>query len=322
MAARYLIAALIAATASAQGIDKTIYSAHVESPVDLQTIANVVRSVGDIQRVATDFGRKAITVSGNAGQIALAEWVCHELDNPAPGQAPREYRMQNADPSIVRVYYLTYIKTPQDLQEVVNAIRSVTDIQRFFPDNALSALVMRGTDDQIATADWLIHEIDQPNPAKTSADFPMPGIPKEVAKIFAVKNFYTPQLLQEGVNLTRSIADIQRFFPFNARSVIVARGTAEQIALAGWLLQQLDEPPSVSAPPAEYRVIGARSPVIRIVYLANTPTPLEIQETVNAVRSATQLQRVFPNNLRKAIAMRGTADQISRADLLIKERGQ
>jgi hypothetical protein len=320
MAARFLIAALFAAAASAQSIDKTFYQPRAESPAELQTIVNIVRSIGDIQHVEMDFSHKAIDVSGNAGQIAFTDWLCHELDNPAAGQPPREYRMQNADPSIVRIYYLTSIQNPQQLQEVVNAIRSVSDLQRFFPDNSLNAVVMRGTSDQVAAADWLIHQLDQPAPAKTSADFPMPGIPGQVAKVFAVVHLGTPQGLQETVNLTRSIADIQRFFPFNAHSEIVARGTAEQIALAGWLLQQLDQPAVVVAPPAEYRIPDKFNPVIRIAYLANTTTPAALQETVNAVRSATQMQRAFPSYLRKAIAMRGTADQISRADLLIKER--
>ena len=124
---------------------------------------------------------------------------------------------------------------------MTNSVRSCADVQRFFPYNTAAALVARGTADQMAAVDWLVHELDQPGPAKTSADFPLtltPGRP-EVVKIFAVKNG-DPRQLQELVNLTRSIADIQRFFPFNASRVIVARGSAEQIAVAGWIIQQLD----------------------------------------------------------------------------------
>ena len=322
MAARYLIAALIAAAASAQDIDKTFYSARVESPADLQTIVNVVRSIGDIPRVTSDFAHKAITVSGNPDQVAVADWLCHELDNSPGARPPREYRMTSATPSIIRIYYLANIKTRRT-QEIVNAIRSITDIQRFFPDNALNAIVARGTADQMAAVDWLLRELDQDTPADNSQNFPMAGLPDQVAKVFALKHATTPQALQEAVNLTRSIADIQRFFPYNARAVIVARGTAEQVALAGWLLQQLDQPPATTATaPAEYRLTGNYNPVIRVAYLSAATTPLSLMETVTAVRTATSMQRIFPNNFRKAIAMRGTADQVSRADLLIKERDQ
>jgi hypothetical protein len=323
MAARFLIAALIAAAASAQSIDKTLYSAHAETPSDLQTLVNVVRTIGEIQRVSMDVAHKAITVTGDAGQVAVAEWLCSELDHPTAVQPTAEYRMQGGDASIVRVYYLANITTPQGLQEAVNSVRSIADVQRFLPDFSLHAIVMRGTRDQAAAVDWLLHELDQNTPPDNSQNFPMPGLSDQVVKIFALKHATTPQALQEAVNLTRSIADIQRFFPYSLRNEIVARGTAEQIALAGWLLQQLDQPPAATAtPPAEYRLPGNYSPVVRVAYLSAATTPVSLQETVNAVRTATSMQRIFPNNFRKAIAMRGTADQVSRADLLIKERDQ
>ena len=59
--------------------------------------------------------------------------------------------------------------------------------------------------------------------------------------------------------------------------------------------------------------------MIRIAFLPETVTPQELQENVNALRTATQMQRIYPNNLRKAIAMRGTPDQISRAGLMLKD---
>jgi hypothetical protein len=60
--------------------------------------------------------------------------------------------------------------------------------------------------------------------------------------------------------------------------------------------------------------------MIRVAYLPENTSPQALQETVNAVRTDTRMQRVYPNGMRKAIAMRGTADQISRADLILQER--
>jgi hypothetical protein len=134
-----------------------------------------------------------------------------------------------------------------------------------------------------------------------------------------VKNTLTPQGLQELVNMTRSIADIQRFFPYNARTALVARGTPEQIALAGWLIQSFDRP--VSEPVHEYRMPDTANTIVRFTYLANAQMPPnDLQGMVNVVRTETGIQRIYPSQYRKAVAMRGTADQISRADQLIRER--
>src|SRR5206468_1701589 len=52
--------------------------------------------------------------------------------------------------------------TPQELQEIVNAVRSVADIQRFFPYNAQNAIIAKGSADQVALAEKLLHDLDKP----------------------------------------------------------------------------------------------------------------------------------------------------------------
>jgi general secretion pathway protein D len=42
----------------------------------------------------------------------------------------------------------------------------------------------------------------------------------------------------------RSVADIQRFFPYNAQNAIIAKGSADQVALAEKILHDLDKPRS------------------------------------------------------------------------------
>jgi hypothetical protein len=318
MAARFVISALFAAVLSAQPVDRTFYFTHDESPQNLQNIVNIVRGVGIVQQVTSDPAKRSVTVTGTADQIALADWLCHELSQPANGQPPQEYRVPGSDLPVVRVYFLANVITPQDLQDVTNATRSITDIQRAFPYAPLQALALRGTADQIAAADWMLRELNQAGPGQNTQEFPLPlAAPrKEVAKVLYVQNTLTPQGIQEIVNMTRSIADIQRFFPYNARHAIVARGTAEQIALAAWLVQLLDQPSG--QPVNEYRVSGDRNPIVSIVYLAVNQPPQSVQEMVSAVRTETQMQRIFGSTACHAVAMRGTADQVSRAGELIK----
>ena len=62
------------------------------------------------------------------------------MDNP---NKRRDYEEQ-----VAKVFYLSNVSTPQELQEIVNAVRSVADIQRFFPYNAQNAIIAKGSADQ------------------------------------------------------------------------------------------------------------------------------------------------------------------------------
>jgi general secretion pathway protein D len=63
---------------------------------------------------------------------------------------------------VVKVFYLSNITTGQELQEITTTFRSVTDIRRVFPYTAQNAIVVRGTADQVALAEKIIHDLDKP----------------------------------------------------------------------------------------------------------------------------------------------------------------
>lgn len=65
---------------------------------------------------------------------------------------------------VVKVFYLRNITTVQELQEVATNIRSITDIRRVFTSNALSAVVVRGSVDQVALAEKIVNDLDKPKP--------------------------------------------------------------------------------------------------------------------------------------------------------------
>ena len=62
----------------------------------------------------------------------------------------------------LRVIYLSNVQTPQELQEIVNAVRTVTETQRMFPCNGQNAIVVRGEADQVALVEKIIHDLDRP----------------------------------------------------------------------------------------------------------------------------------------------------------------
>lgn len=65
---------------------------------------------------------------------------------------------------VVKVFYLKNITKVQELQEIVTAVRAITDIRRMFTYNSQNAILVRGTRDQVALAEKLIHDLDKPLP--------------------------------------------------------------------------------------------------------------------------------------------------------------
>jgi len=325
-------AAACALAASAQTTDKTFYLTHTNTRA-LQQMANLIRSIGDIKAVTVNEDKLAIAVHGTEEQVSIAGWLCSELDKtPAPISATvkHEYPGTTTGNLVLRVFLFAHVPSPQALQEVVNATRSVADIQRFFPYFELNAAAVRGAADQVTVADWVMSELDKPAPSMQTLSTEDHAVTfdqrSNLAQVVFLANTKNPKAVQEIVNLTRSISDLQRLFPCHSAGALVMRGSPEQVALADWLLKALDKPasqPTLDSAVHEYKVPATVWPepsIARIYYLGSEQTPQALQELVNTVRTTTKVQRVYPNAQANAIAMRGTGDQLAQAEQLIKER--
>jgi hypothetical protein len=240
----------------------------------------------------------------------------------ASGQAP-------AEQSVDRVFHFTQIETLQGFQEIATVMRTVAEIRQLSVNAAPRALAMRGTADQIALAEWLFSELDKPTravqPSQDSGahEYRVPGRGDDVVKVFFLTHTNTAQGLQEIVTAIRTIADMQRIFPCNAPPAVTLRGTADQVALAEWLVNTLDQAaggaqPSQGSATHEYRAPGGSDDVVRVFYVTHTDTAQGLQEIVTAIRTITEIQRIFPRYAIRAVAMRGTAGQVARAERLIE----
>jgi hypothetical protein len=326
VAGRGLLLGLFAFAAWGQTSEKVFFFAHLDTPQALQEVVNTVRVVGDIRDVSPDVAKRSLTVKGTADQIAAAAWLTAELDKPAGSTGTRDFPFNDPKAPLAQVAYLRYVDTPQEIQEVVNAVRSVVDIQRFFPMSQQKAIVMRGLPEQVKAADWLIGLLDRPagaQPAGTApSDYRLPeadwtarsGL---VVRVAPLTHLDTPQAVQEVTNVTRSMADIQRCFPVYSRRLLVMRGDDDQMALVDWLLKQLDGPAGQGT--KEFKMGGAGGQMVQVAFV-NAATPQSLQETVNTIRTDTKMQRVYPFQTQKAVAMRGTADQLAQAQQVIQSR--
>ena len=71
-------------------------------------------------------------------------------------------KRRDYEDEVVKVFYLKNVTSVQEFQEIVTAVRSVTDIRRMFTYNAQNAVMARGTVDQINLAEKLFHDLDKP----------------------------------------------------------------------------------------------------------------------------------------------------------------
>jgi len=329
---------------AADGVDRVFYFSQPASPQQGQEMVNTLRSIAEIQRISLDAATGSIAAHGTADQITLAQSLVQALDLPVEARPPSPARYTYPAPAppghpqlafpAVRVFYLTNTNTPLRVQELVNTIRSLSEIQRVVAYNKLWAIILRGTDDQVAMSEWLVKQLDRPagqaapqgqNPAAFTFQ---PDTPRDTAvatRIFYLTNTRQPQDTQEIINAVRSMTEIQRVAAFNQASAIALRGTTDQAALAEWLITRLDKPsgaqpaPKPPAPPLEYPMPSLGN-TVQVFYLENLASAQDIQSLVAAIRTMTQMQRVVAYNSPRAITLRGTDGQVAQAAALVQQR--
>jgi general secretion pathway protein D len=74
-------------------------------------------------------------------------------DNPA--------KRKEVEQSVIKTFYLSNLSAPTELQDVVNAMRTILEVSRIQQLPSQNAIVVRGTPDQVALAEKLIGDIDK-----------------------------------------------------------------------------------------------------------------------------------------------------------------
>ena len=330
---------------SADGnVGRVLHFSSTDSVQDFQEIGTVVKQIADIQQATVDTPEKALVLHATAAQIALAEWLLTELDKPAGLQAPQsqkgakhEYQVSNSGDDVVRVFYLSNTETMQRLQEIATVVRSVGDIRRLFAYNSLRAVAMRGTPDQAALAEFLFNEIDKPGvgldvsqrTGRSATYIYRPGGVDSVLKVFYLPNTKTVQDFQELATAVRMLTNTRRMFTYNAPRAVAVRGTAEQIEVADWLLNELGKPSNPQETPGqvpgtgptEYRPTTGSDDVLRVYYLRHAQTAQRLQEIAMEAQALLARKRTaFPYNPAQAVIVRGTSAEMGLADRLITDR--
>jgi hypothetical protein len=309
----------------AETLDQVLHFTNAETDRQLQEIATDIRGITEIPKVSANTAQRTLTLHGTAAQIALAEWLLNQWENPT--QQPHEYRLSGDD--IVHTFFLAHSGTAQRLQETATDIRTISDIRRLFVYNAQSAITVRGTAAQVALSEWLVSELDQPanQPPRTPAphEYRLSGSVEDFVRVLYPTHTGTPQGLQEMATNVRTIGFFRRLMTHNGPSALIVRGTASEIALAGWLVNQLDQPanqPPHAPAPHEYRPSGTVDDLVRVFFLTHAQSPQRLQQIATEVRATAEIKQIFTYNALSSLIARGSAAQIALAERLIGERDQ
>ena len=73
-------------------------------------------------------------------------------------------KRKELEQSVIRTFYLTNLSQPNELQDLVNILRTLLETQRLQQFPSQQAVVVRGTPDQIAMAEKLIEDLDKSRP--------------------------------------------------------------------------------------------------------------------------------------------------------------
>jgi len=323
--------------------DRVFHFTHTEGANNFQQVATLLRTITDMKQASVDEAQKTVTVNGTGAQLDLAEWLFTEMDNaqvPAPNNANSAslaYRMQDKQgEDAIRVFYLSNTATVPMFQEAATAIRTVADLRRAFTYNSTRAMVIRGTGEQIALAAWLVGQLGLSVPQASAApEYHLPGNgtglsgadPETVVRVLRASQAGTVQDFQELATAIRTITDMRRVFTYNSSRAMLVRGTGEQIGLAVWTLQQLDKPAIGQSVPqsfpssAIYEFVTPydRDNIVRVFYLPQTATVQDFQKVAKSIRETSNLRRVFTCNAPRALAVRGTIDQVAVAERMIRD---
>jgi general secretion pathway protein D len=68
------------------------------------------------------------------------------------------------DDQVTQTFYLANVNTPQQIQDIINVVRQMTELQHISAFNAQNAIVVRGEADKVALAETLVHDLDKPAP--------------------------------------------------------------------------------------------------------------------------------------------------------------
>jgi hypothetical protein len=204
------------------------------------------------------------------------------------------------------------------MQELLTILRTVADVQKIFTFTSNQAIVLRGPDWQVAFAEWIIDQINQPvqqKPDTTSREFTVGGPDfrglGHGARVNFLANMKSQPQTQELLTVLRTVGDVQKVFSYSTGPALVFRAGDTDLQRAEWIIQQLDL--AGGKPPGPKTFTAPVGDDITRIFSLGKASPNWIQAAQTAMRSELNIKKVFPTMIPANLVVRGTADQIAAA---------
>lgn len=224
--------AIIAGTVLCQPVERTFSFKHLQTPLEMNEAATVIRSVGEIANLTVQHAEKTLTLNGNLAQAELAEWLIARLDRlsntPSAALSQVDFRPVGGSDAVVRVLYFKSASTVQERNEMATLIRSLIEIPSLFTSQAGGAMVIRGAVSQADAAQWVFEQLD--GKIATPADrYRLAGGGDDSIRLFAMANQGTVEQFYRRATEVRTELRIARLYTYTPLRVIAIRGTEELI---------------------------------------------------------------------------------------------
>jgi hypothetical protein len=224
-----------------------------------------------------------------------------------------------AEPTAGRVLHFTRPVAARDFQQIVIAIRGITDLDvpQISIDSQSGSLSVRGTAAQIAVAEWLVQQLDAQSPLNAAPlEYQIPSTAYPAIRVLRITNVVNPRDQQEILVAIRGIFDCNRLFVVSAAKSIVLRGTAEQARAAAWLLENVDRPAGGSFPAPEFRLFDTSDPGVRMapavrVFPLTNGSPRDQVDLAEGIRAIAEIGRIFVCLTPRILVARGSPEELT-----------
>jgi hypothetical protein len=216
-------AALFTFLAFGQGEDKTFYFTQPVSIAEVTSMATMTRTLMDLQDISVDQEHQAVVMHGPVDKLVASDWLLHQLDQPGAASGSSTAGEYKISGEVIKLFCVSPAATVADITALTTAIRTTADLQRLFPLAGQKVIVGRGTPEKMAATEWMVGQLLPPEtqaPTTDSVAYPSPLLDsrteadKPVIRIFRMDPKTTNAELTSAVTAIRTIADIQRLFPF------------------------------------------------------------------------------------------------------------
>jgi hypothetical protein len=131
-------------------------------------------------------------------------------------------------------------------------------------------------------------------------------------RVFYPGQVASDQAFAEVLTAVRTITDIRYVNPYTSHKAVVMRGNAEQIEFAEWLIAEMnrDAPQQTYVYPKSGLEKERGENQARVFRYTRAKDAQEFNEVQTMIRTLTDTRRVYPYIGKRAIALRGSEEQI------------